>query len=224
MNKVLVILFGISCLFLNACSSVQARKSQQLSRAAFATQDSIKAERYDLAKKYSDNVVKLVDPINDKDKIKIQPATNKGKPVAILPADTNPQSQIVIEDTQEYKDLLAGNEELRKQLATEYDKFDSFQKQTNQILVDQAAELQKEKSKGSWLSQLFHKLKIWTGLGFFGTIILVIGLGAVAIFVPGALPVILDVLEIVWRLISSLLNLVFTELKNVLDAIKNWKK
>lgn len=215
MYKVFIFLLGISCLF-SGCESAQQKKNVLLSRVAYATNDSIKMGRYDLATGYSAQTVKLVNPITDKQKIKITPAKNKsGGQVNILPPTANP---VVIENTPEYKELLDGNTELQKQLSNEHDSFVKLQSDTTKILAEQAAELAKEKEKKTnWFSSLIGWIKGFFGFGLIGAVILLI---ICVIFFPAALPVLWEIVTILWGVITKVINLLFVELGNILTAIQ----
>lgn len=217
-----------------SCASVQQRENKQISRAAFAISDSISHNRYDLAKKYSGDLNKLVAPIKDSEKVKIKnfhtdsksKVQTRGLKVTlgnkndsdgnfvVLPAGTDIKN-IVVTDSPEYKQLLENNKKLSEQVAAEQKNFDNFQKKTQSILIDKQKEINKANSQ-SWISKIFSKFKLFFGVGLIGTIIILI---LVAIFLPAALPFILNILSLFWQLFVKLFNFFLTELNNILTEI-----
>jgi len=224
MNKVFIFVILSFSLLLNGCESLQVRYNKQVSRAAFAVNDSIKVKRFDLADNYSKNLLTLVTPLKDNEKIKIKGinktlgggTAQKTKEVIILPAGSDKQ-EVIVQDSEEYQDLLKNNQDLQKQVAGEHNTLIAFQNQTNKILIEQTAALQKANSRG-WFYKFFGWVKIATGVGVLGSIII---LGIVAFCIPGGLPLVLNILSLLWGLVFKIINLGISEINVIIVAIKN---
>jgi hypothetical protein len=215
----------LACFF-TSCENVQTKINKQIARSAFATHDSIKINRFDLADKYSEQLIKLVSPLKDSEKIKITSfhinttINNKvgiGKDFVVLPANVNKDNVLII-DSPEYKELLTHNKDLQKQIDNEKNKLDSFAKKTNDILIEKQKELDKEKVKGNIFTKFFNIVKWGTGLGLIGTILVI---GGISIFAPELRPVVWNVLNIVFGIFKKIIDLILKEFNLILELIKN---
>lgn len=129
MRKWLLIIGGV---FLVSCAPDYLEKnSEALSQGVYATSDSIKVNRFDLAKKYSDQITKLVTP--PKKKIKIDAIVSKdGKnKYVILPKDSD--GQVIVVGSKEYDNLIK-SKDIAKKLAIEVSNLDKFNKSVEEQL------------------------------------------------------------------------------------------
>ncbi len=105
--------FLLFCVLLTSCAGPKyiEKQSEILSQTVYATNSSLKVGRIDLAQKYSDQEIRLINP--PKTRIFIEPIKNK----IILPADLK-NNQTIFVDSAEYNELLS-NKELAARLQQE---------------------------------------------------------------------------------------------------------
>lgn len=227
--KVIGVLLFSFLLF--GCETATQKVNRDISTGVYATRDSINVGRFDLAKKYTNELTRLVPP--PKNPIKINPFTpdpkkkSKNPPSdkipsipggAFRPDPLNPflvlppgfdNWQVIIEGSDEYQKLLGENRDLRANEETNKKDFEKFTKETTEAIQARDAELSKQKKK-SWWGWFF-------GLGFgflgFGGIA---GFIVVAIFFPALIPIFLNVIAA----LAGGINSVFVFILNIIKKIR----
>lgn len=219
MNRFLLFLtlFCISFSFVG-CASVQKRQTAALQKSIYATNDAIKKQRFDLAKKYSEESVKLLPPPKTKVKIEsfnipyskdVNGKVTEARTVAVLPSEVKKEN-ILIEDTPEYKQVLEANKVLAKQVIKENEEFEKHKSTVDKILIDKEKELEKLRNEPGFFSKLFSISK-W------GIISLIIGGIALIFFFPAAIPFVLSLLRLVGRCFNYLVEMC----KSLLDYLES---
>lgn len=223
-NKFLYLVLLLIPILFCSCASTQTKQNKLLQRGVYATNDAIQKQRFDLAKKYSNELTRIVPPPVAKERIKIQEIKTprvvsksgeitEEKIIAVLPQEVKKEN-IVIEATPEYQKLL---EVFNKQLVEDNLQFEKFKKQTEQLIIEKDKKLQellvKEANSGGFLGGIFSFFKSFFGMGIIGTIIILI---LVALFAPQFLPLLISLIgtAIKWcidmavSLIRSLVELI----------------
>lgn len=203
-NKFYVLILLFCAIFMSGCSSVQKRQNAAVSAAVYSTKASMDAGRFDLAKKYNDEAVRLIPPPKKAVKINAfdvkkptstEKATSKWNTSGIFSKDDLGEQdteryvvlppgfenkKVIVADSVEYNKLLADNEYLRKREVENNAKIIKLQSDTDKILIDKQKELEKAQKKGFWA-----KLFGWTlGLGGLG----IIGVIVACVFFPPLIP------------------------------------
>lgn len=139
LNKFMVVLF---CFSMFGCTTVKyvEKQSEELSRAVYATKDSLDSARLDLAEKYSIQSTKLVVP--PKNRIKIDPIvrikannTNQTERVIILP-QTNKDDKVIVIGSPEYNELLQ-DKRVSEQLKLDVYNWSEYSKEVDRKLTEQ---------------------------------------------------------------------------------------
>lgn len=222
----------ISCI---GCSTVQKRQIKQTSVLSAAINDSIRAGRFDRAKEFSDQLVKLTPPPKSKERIKINAfksvkvnvSNKKGiftkeelipdKKFIVLPEGFD-TSSVVVKNDDKFKDILKNNPILKKE-EIKVDKIVSNNDKTiDKILIDKEKELNKLRAdnKGSgFFSSIFGFFKGILGFSVVGTIVVII---VCAFFAPQLLPLVFNVIGFMFQ---WLINLLINGCKGVYGLVKN---
>jgi hypothetical protein len=182
-------------LLLSGCSSKIARQNESVRQGVYAVNDSINFKRYDLAKKYSAELTRIVPPPENRIEVSafsIQTGVDK-KGYTVLPEDTN-SDEVIIENSEQYKALVEQNKSLSVMISQEVESFNKYRKATDRSLIDMGDALTAEKKKSFW-SIIFGILP-FAGIG---------GLIAACIFFPPLLPVITNWLSSIITALSKLL-------------------
>lgn len=164
---ILIVLF----LLLPSCSSVQQRQNESLRTGVRAIQDSIQHNRYDLAKKYSDQVSRIVPPPKKSVSIEtfgIGTGVDR-KDYTVLPESKIPAS-IIIENSLEFQKLVSDNEKLSKMLEHESESLETYKSSVDSSLRDVQDKLLQEKKK-SWWAFLLAGSPFALGLALVGSCI-----------------------------------------------------
>jgi hypothetical protein len=149
------------CVFLTACTIYTEKQSQALSRAVYATKDSLDQARVDLADYYSQESTRIVKP--PKERIKIDPVfqnlpiENSTTPIKTSPnlnlntinATIAPNNRrvllvperfkndhVVVVQSLEYEELLK-DKKIHQQLEQDYQKLTQFKEEVDKELVKQ---------------------------------------------------------------------------------------
>ncbi len=218
-----VLCFNFGCANQNALK----RRMDAISTGTYAIKDSIDNNRYDLASKYSTQLVRLVPP--PKHRIKILPlivseeSSNQKykKTLLVLPKENAAvlKENIIVEDTPDFQSLILNNSNLGKQQDFDIKSFNGFSGKVDKSIKEESKvqEELNQTGKHSWFGKLFSFLK-WGGL--ITTILIVGGVLVIAIFFPMLWPIVLDIFGIFKRIFNFILN----DIKILLDKIKNFKK
>jgi hypothetical protein len=137
--------------FLLSCTIYTEKQSQALSRAVYATKDSLENARLDLADVYSTETTRIVKP--PKERIKIEGIYKKN--IDIITIDNKPNSptpknkqrvliipekykndSVVVINSEEYQNLLK-DKEIYQQLEQDYNLLTSFKKEVDDELIKQ---------------------------------------------------------------------------------------
>lgn len=203
MKRLLLYLFMFLGLLGGSCQNAHVRQKESISQTVYATGDSLKAGRIDLANAYSEQAMRLVAP--PKQRLVVRPVlkTSNGisEKIVVLPSQFQ-NTKTVVSGSDEFNKLITENSELKKQFELERKEMGLLVASIDKTNRDLAIELEKSKAekKGlfSWIWGLVG------GLGIIGTIVLVIAF-------PAALPIITNIFGIVmgWfkSLIASISNL-----------------
>jgi len=149
------------CVFLTACTIYTEKQTQALSRAVYATRDSLDQARVDLADYYSQETTRIVKP--PKERIKIEPvfqnlpAENSSieiKPSSSLNLNTSnvtitpsnrrillvperyKNDHVVVVQSVEYEELLK-DKKIHQQLEQDYQKLSKFKEEVDKELTKQ---------------------------------------------------------------------------------------
>jgi hypothetical protein len=172
-----------SLFLLSGCSTAQKKQAEVMKVGIHKVNDSLNKGRVDLAKKYSNELVKVVPrpktvqavkPIVVKYPDQINPER-----VIVLPPEFK-ETKTVVVDTPEFKKLVEENKEIKKQLEVEKKEFDKFQVKVEDTIKSVWKEAEKGKKSSFWSW-------VW-GLGFTGIALLLVGV----IFFPSLLPVVIS--------------------------------
>ena len=153
-----------------------------------------------MARKYSDELVKIVPKPPGKIEIKPIETTNAegGKQKYIVLPENYINSPSLTLGSKQFNDVIEKHPEVKKQLETEEKAVVKFESSVNKAIEATQKAADKEEARKSWLSRLFT----WGGiLGIGG----VIGLIALVIFAPELLPVIFNLFK---QFISVFVNLI----------------
>ncbi len=191
----LILLFLFS---FGGCQNSIRKQKELISQTVYATGDSIKAGRVDLADSYSEQAMKLVAP--PKQRLQITPVykttKNIKEPIAVLPTHYGDKTSVV-KDSIEFQKLVLENEHLKKQFEMEKKSMDILVKSVDATNKQLLEEIEKQKSEKkslfSWIWGLIG------GLGLLGTVVLIA-------FFPAALPIVMNIFGIVAGWIRMLLE------------------
>ncbi len=175
-------------LFVSGCATAQQKRMVVASQAAYAINDSLKAGRVDLAKKYSEQLVRLAPP--PKKRIEVKPIeitrpTTDGQSekvtLTILPPEYQ-NRETLITGSKEFTKIVEEHPDIAAQLKKEDKTLDSFTKTTDSTLRAVEAELDKEKKKSFWGW-------LWAAVSGFG----IIGIVILCVVFPAAIPIVINV-------------------------------
>ncbi len=210
MRIIFIVLLSLSLAF-GGCSTAEKKKNAQLSSLIYATKDSIKAGRIDLAQKYTEEAARLTPPPKKRIVVKefivdiklgegIFSAAELGKPMVVLP----PQllGHVIIKDSEDYKKALIIDSALQKQTAEEEKALSLIAEKNDSILRELSEESIKDKTKSNWFSW-------FTGLGAVG----IIGIIALCLIFPAAVPLAINVF-------SSFLGVINTGIRYIGNLFK----
>lgn len=135
------LLIIISSLFITGCATkikYVERQSEELSRAVYATKDSLDAARFDLANKYAIESTKIVAP--PKNKIKIDPviqSKNDGgtQRVLIIPS-ANTKDKIIAVGSSDYEELIKDTR-IADQLKNDLNSWTLYSKEVEKKLAEE---------------------------------------------------------------------------------------
>jgi hypothetical protein len=162
---------AIGFAFLTGCASATKRQNEVIKVGIYKVNDSLSKGRVDLAKKYSNELVKVIP--KPKNFVPVKPVVVKypdsptPQQVVVLPPEFK-ETKVVVEDTPEFKKVVEENKEIKKQLETEKKELTKYQTKVDDTVKKVWEEAVKSESKGSFWAW------VW-GLGFTGIILLVIG-------------------------------------------------
>jgi len=217
MNKLILILF----LLVTACNfnPIQKRQAVFISKAAYATNDSLTVGRFDLATEHSNRLITFIAPPSPSDRITIKPFINlhvdkkansniiyNTNPIVVLPLafKTNP---IIFKNSPEFFKMLMDNKELERQIEEEQKLNVDLNKDRDRLKREKENDYNKLQESQKRSNRFLGILKIFTGI--FG----ILGIAAVAlmVFVPGVIPLVLNVFSTIFGII-----------RNLLVSIVNW--
>jgi len=217
----------LSVLFLTGCNTTAKRQLKQASVLSHAVNDSIKAGRFDRAKEFSNQLVKLTPPIKKTERIVVNRFVSinvekKGiftkdelvvdKQFVVLPEDFK-GFDVIIKNDDKFKEVLNSNPVLKKEEEKIDQKVLKIDDNINNILLGREKELEKSREqKTSWFGGIFQFFKSFLGFGLIGTIILLIGL---LIFAPQLLPLVFNIFGFIVNWIISLFVSLFNIIKNL---------
>lgn len=136
MKNVFIILY---CFLLFGCTTVKyvEKQSEELSRAVYATKDSLDYSRLDLAEKYAVESSKLVNP--PKNRIQIQPivknTNNSTEKVLIIPHSKR-KDKIIFTETEEYEQLMK-DVRISEQMKKDIENWELYSKEVDRKLTEQ---------------------------------------------------------------------------------------
>lgn len=148
--------FSFSGCLTNSGEKLNKKKKEAVSQGVYATNDALNYKRFDLASKYSNETVKIVEPPKNRVKIypisirKVDPETGLEirENVSVLPDDN---SKVVKLNSKEYQDLIKilksyeiGNEKW-KEYSTEIESIRKLEIKEKEKLAEKVQKLEKEK-------------------------------------------------------------------------------
>lgn len=177
----------VYCL-LTSCQTPQQKLNQNISAGVYATKAAIDAGRFDQAKRYNDELTRIVAPPKKPIKINYFVTDSKSrtpgdlseynKKYVVLPAGFD-TSLVISMDSKEYQEILNENKKLAAEEKKTDENFQKYSSQTTKIIQERENELSKTK-KASWFAWLTSAVGL-TGI---------IGLIAIMVFFPALIPVI----------------------------------
>ena len=114
------------------------KQSEELSKAVYATKDSLEYARVDLAQMYSDESARLVPPPKDRIKIEaiVKGNNNNGTERVLVLSSKNKNDKIVISDSSEYQDLIK-DKRISDQLKQDVQNWNLYSKEVDKQLTEQ---------------------------------------------------------------------------------------
>lgn len=114
------------------------KQSEELSKAVYATKDSLEYARVDLAQMYSDESARLVPPPKDRIKIEaiVKGNSNNGTERVLVLSSKNKNDKIVISDSSEYQDLIK-DKRISDQLKQDVQNWNLYSKEVDKQLTEQ---------------------------------------------------------------------------------------
>lgn len=171
----------VACLGLLSGCQTAAQKHRELVNQGIAYIDeSLKHGRVDLAFRYS-STLREANP--SKSAVHIKDFADGSKKYVVLPVDYSNKPTLTL-DSPEYNEILAQNQELKKQVAEEVEQHQKYAEKTREAVRKANEEAQRERRSGFW--------GWFWALGSFGTIAAAI---AVCVFFPAAQPLIGSLLQ-----------------------------
>ena len=175
------LLYLCTFLCLVSCSSPLKRQDEVVRVGVAAIHKSIENNRFDLVKKYSDELSRIIAP--PKHSLEIKPfSIGEGvdkKNFTILP-ETEIKTNVLFENSEDYIKVVAENKQLQALLKLESNNISKFKSEVDSTMRKKEDALYSERKK-SWLLTIF-------GLSSFGGLV---GVIALCIFFPPAIPFIL---------------------------------
>ena len=137
MNRYII---SIISLLMFGCTTTKfvEKQSEELSKAVYATKDSLEFARLDLAEMYSDESVRLVPPPKDRIKIEaiVKGNSNNGTERVLVLSSKNKNDKIVISDSSEYQDLIK-DKRISDQLKQDVQNWNLYSKEVDKQLTEQ---------------------------------------------------------------------------------------
>lgn len=197
----------ILTLLLVSCSSVSQKQSAALSRAVYSTEKAIRAGRYDLAARYSEQTVRLIPP--PKKKPVVSPITFKGTRFVVLPVEQKDVPTLSI-GSQSMDALLSESKAVAGQLKAENRAVESVERTGDKVLIKKEEVLNKaEKDQVVKDSKVWSKVKSWASW-----LSLLAVIGALLYFAPVVIPVVYPILQTLGQFIGFLIRKVFNRNDN----------
>lgn len=147
-----IFLLSFIFLFLNSCTVYTEKQSEALSKAVYATKDSLDNARLDLAGKYSEESVRIVKP--PKKRIDVQPVYKKTIDVIssqskVSPTIINKQRVLIIPEKYKTDTVVVVSSEEYQQLLKDKETYAQIEKDNKnlveiKLLVDEELIRQKE--------------------------------------------------------------------------------
>lgn len=137
MNRYII---SIISLLMFGCTTTKfvEKQSEELSKAVYATKDSLEFARLDLAEMYSDESVKLVPPPKDRIKIEaiVKGNDNNGTERVLVLSNKNKDDKIVIKNSSEYQELIK-DKRINNQLRQDVQNWNLYSKEVDKQLTEQ---------------------------------------------------------------------------------------
>lgn len=183
-------------MMLPGCVTVAQKQAKAISTGVYAVEKSIEAGRFDLAKKYEDQLIKVVPPPKKPVDVKPIEVTKNGviQQTVILPQGFE-NKPVVTENSDQFTKILNSDPKVKAQVAEENKEVGSFTKQVEDTQRAEAKAASEQKSK-SWFSW------IWATLGIGGTL----GLAALCFFFPAAIPFVVDIFKAIMAVVNGMLS------------------
>ena len=192
----LTLFFLVLCLALGGCKTVAQKRSEAISIGVHSVNKSLKANRLDLAFKYSNELIKIV-PVPKKP-IDIKPVIKKDSKgvttrFVVLPPNFDLDIRPLVIDSPDFVKLTLEDPAIKKQLESDNKAAGKFEAK-----VDDAFRAT-VKDADSLPPKKFPWLGVFSGLGIVGTI-------ALCVFVPAFIPVILTLVRTVGGFVADLFS------------------
>lgn len=130
------------------------------------------------------------------------PGSELGENIVVLP-EALKNKPVIVENSEEYKRLLAENEELKKQVKEQEQKLLAKQNEkVNQVIIEKEKVIEKAAEK-----ELIARNSFWDNVKFWAIIAACVGgLGALMFFVPPAIPIVAGIFRGIIRVIGVIFN------------------
>jgi hypothetical protein len=133
-------IISIISLIMFGCTTTKfvEKQSEELSKAVYATKDSLECARFDLLEMYSDESARLVPPPKDRIKIEsiIKNNSNNGTERVLILSSKNKNDKIVITDSSEYQELVK-DKRVNDQLKLDVQNWTLYSKEVDMRLTEQ---------------------------------------------------------------------------------------
>lgn len=197
-----------------SCESIDSKRNRVIGRGVYAVGDSIKVGRFDLAKKYNNELKQYFPPPKKRIKVKkISVPTEKGEETKIIVPQNLEGMDVVVVSSEKWKTLLSENPELIKQLEQEEKNVTKLRSNIEKLKRDEAKARQKAKKRGifaffGWIFGLIPFLSV-IGVG---------GLIALAVFNP---PLALSILSTIASIGGRIVKAFFSWIETVIGFIQD---
>lgn len=192
----------LCCFLLSGCATAIKTRQRAIGQGVYAIQNSLNAGRFDLAKKYSDELTKIVPPPSNQNKVTNIEAT--GTNYIVIPKEFN-NSKAIWENSAEIKQIITTNLELKKSSEKEAKDLTLYKGKIGESMNMTINESEKPKSNGisGWLT---------ASIGTLG----VIGVAGACIAFPALIPLLSNLLSVIMNIINQLILGIATLIKRKL--------
>lgn len=188
MQRLLIILLSIIFAFSTVgCSTASKKRDKAIAVGIYQVNQSLKQGRVDLAKKYSDQLVRVVAPPKKLPvihKVEIKQKDGSSNQYIVLPLEYSGTPALTI-GTKPFEEAVAQSAELRKQLATEEKEIKKFEATVDNSIRATVKQADKDEKRTGMFGWLMGTLGV---LGIGG----IIGLIVLCALFPALIPIVVN--------------------------------